>query len=342
MEIKTKLKRALLSGLLFSTLVTFVWFMFKSAGVKRAAVVVLCTAAAIFALKLVFDIVADKLKLKALLFANILFSVIAVAALLLVAVYAFAPAVLFKTSFDEKAYNSMTDYEDTIEKIEINGGEYSGWLMHNADDGAPLVLYYGGNEDNSSARMAWLMEENDRLVTFSKCNFAYVDYPGYGKSAGVPSDKSLKEFGLAVYDYFDQRSDINDIVIMGYSLGTGVANYVASQRNPKGLVLMAPYADGYDLYNNKLNIFHGPLRLLVSYKMRAEKFAKDVSVKPLILASNIDETVPYESSARLFQAYGNGCDFVTVNIGHREFWENSEVMGKVREYIAGLADRAER
>lgn len=342
MEIKTKLKRALLSGLLFSAAITFVWFLFKSAGVRRAAIVTLCVGAVVFVLKLVFDIVADRIKLKGMFLANILFSAATIIVFFITAVYVFAPAVIFKTSFDEKAYNSMAEHGDTIEKIEINGGEYSGWLMHNASDGAPLVLYYGGNEDNSSARMAWLMEENDRLVTFSRCNFAYVDYPGYGKSAGTPSDKSLKEFGLAVYDYFDQRSDVNDIVIMGYSLGTGVANYVASQRNPKGLVLMAPYADGYDLYNNKLNIFHGPLRLLVSYKMRAEKFAKDITVKPLILASKIDETVPYESSARLFQAYGNGCDFVTVNIGHREFWENSEVMGKVREYIAGLADRAER
>ncbi len=341
MEIKTKLKRALLSGLFFSAIITFAWFLFKSACVRRAVVVTLCVAAVIFVLKLVFDIVADRIKLRWMFLANVLFAVVAIIVFLITAVYAFAPAVIFKTSFDEKAYNSMADYEDIIEKIEINEGKYSGWLIHNAGDGAPLVLYYGGNEDNSSARMAWFMEENDRLVTFSKCNFAYVDYPGYGKSAGTPSDKSLKEFGIDVYDYFDQRSDVNDIVIMGYSLGTGVANYVASQRNPCGLVLMAPYADGYDLYNNKLNIFHGPLRLLVSYKMRAEKFAKDISVKPLILASKVDETVPYKSSTRLFQAYGNGGDFVTVNIGHREFWEDSEVMGKVKEYIASLSDRAD-
>ena len=121
-----------------------------------------------------------------------------------------------------------------------------------------------------------------------------------------------------------------------------MANYVAGQRNPAGMILMAPYADGYDLYNNKVDIFHGPMRFLVSFKMPADDFAYNVSVKPLILASKTDEVVPYESSVRLFQAYGNGCDFVTVNIGHREFWENSEVMGKVREYIAGLTDRAER
>ena len=147
---------------------------------------------------------------------------------------------------------------------------------------------------------------------------------------------------MSVYDYFDQRRDINNIIIMGYSLGTGVANYVAGQRNPIGLVLMAPYADGYDLYNSRLNIFHGPLRLLVTYKMRADKFAKTVSVKPLILASKIDETVPYESSTRLFQAYGNGCDFVTVDIKHGGFWEDSNVMKNVRSYIAGLTDKTER
>ena len=339
MGFKIKLKRALLIGMVFSIFVCFVRFLFKPVGIRRTAFVILGAAVIIFLLRLLFDFAADKIKTRNGLWANVLFGAFAIAAFFLVTVYTFAPALVFKQSFDEEAYDSMAEYQDIIEQIEINDGEYSGWLIHNAADNAPLVLYYGGNEDNSSARMAWFMEESDRLVTFSDCNFAYVDYPGYGRSKGEPSEESLKEFALSAYDYFDRRRDVNDIIILGYSLDTGVANYVAGQRNPAGMILMAPYADGYDLYNNKVDIFHGPMRFLVSFKMPADDFAYNVSVKPLILASKTDEVVPYESSVRLFQAYGGGCDFATVSTGHREFWENKEVMGKIKNYIADFTNR---
>lgn len=332
-----KLKRALLMGVLFSAIVTSLWFLFQKSGIKRIVAVILGAAVIIFVFKLIFDFVIDKIQLKRRLIANCLFVLFAVVAFFLTTICVLAPAMLYRPSINKEAHGKLADYSDVEEiVIETTNGTYSGWLLHNVSGNAPLVLYYGGNSDNSSARMMWFKENVKGLEAFSGCNFAFVDYPGYGSSDGSPSDESLKSFGLSVYDYFAQRSDVNRIIIMGYSLGTGVSNYVASQREPAGLVLMAPYANGYDLYNNKLNIFYGPMRLLVTYKMRADRFAQTVGVKPLILASKIDELVPYESSVKLFQSYNNGCDFVTVNISHGEFWDNEEVMSKIRDYIADV------
>ena len=92
----------------------------------------------------------------------------------------------------------------------------------------------------------------------------------------------------------------------GYSIGTGPANYVAANRETAALALIAPYVDGYDLYNNFLPVFRSPLlRGLVTFKMESCVFAKSVKVTPLVIASADDRTVPLASSESLASSYHN-------------------------------------
>ena len=334
-----QIKHALLAGLLFSIVVTSAWFFFEGVGTRMLAFVILSTSVIILILKLLFDIVMDRIKCSTKL-ADGLFIGFAVLAFAATTISALGTALLFIPNADKKAYQSLLDTQQAEAlAIETEHGTFTGWFVHHMEGNAPLVLYFGGNGENASARVKWLTDPQKENVysIFAGCNFAYVDYPGYGTSDGTTSEKSLKQYGLVVYDTLIAREDVSNIIVMGYSLGTGVANYVASQRQPAGMILMAPYANGYDLYNNYLNIFHGPLKTLVLFPMRAEKFAEKVNIKPLILASRSDEIVPYESAAALFQAYKKGCNFVTIDdIGHGEFWGNNEVLSEIRKYLQTL------
>lgn len=247
--------------------------------------------------------------------------------------YALAPTFLFHPSFNVQAYNELANYE-RVEEIVFEGenGEISGWLMDNYGDEAPLVLYFGGNTEYSANRILYLLNNEKQMSAFDGCNFAFVDYPGYGKSEGVPSEASFKQFGVDAYDYFDGRYE--RIVIMGYSIGTGVANYTASQRDADGLILMSPYADGYDLYNGFVNVFYGPMRIFVDYRMEAVKFAEEIELRPLILASPADRIVRYSTSVRLSAAYPYGCRFVTVEgIAHNQFLQTDLVLEEIRAYL---------
>ena len=251
-------------------------------------------------------------------------------------VYVLAPSQLFYPHFDEQAYAQLK-LRPQAEELEIlsDGGVISGWLLHNAPSGAPLVLYFCGNGENAAARGLKLLD-GDSISAFEDCNFAVFDYPGYGKSDGSPSEKALKTFGLGVFDALARRPDVEEghIILFGYSLGTGVACYVASEREADGLMLMAPYADGYDLYNGFAPVFHGPLRLLVAFKMESVCFAERVAVSPLILASTGDEMVPYDSSVRLSRAFPAGSALKTLEgIGHNDFWDSPEALGHIAEYL---------
>lgn len=336
----SQMKSALLAGLLFSIVVTSAWFFFESVGTRMLAFVILSTSAVIIILKLLFDIVMDRIKCTNMKLADGLFLIFAVLAFAATTISALGAALLFLPNTDKKAYDSLLEIDQAEElAIETEHGTFTGWFVHHTQENAALVLYFGGNGENASRRIKWLMDpEQERIYSiFEGYNFAYIDYPSYGSSSGTPSEKSLKQYGLAVYDTLIARGDVSNIVVMGYSLGTGVANYVASQRQPAGMILMAPYANGYDLYNSHLNIFYGPLKMLVSFSMRADKFAEKVNVKPLILASHADRDVPYESAAALFQAYKKGCNFVTIDdIEHGEFWGNEEVLSEIKKYLGTL------
>ena len=80
--------------------------------------------------------------------------------------------------------------------------------------------------------------------------------------------------------------------------------------------------------NSVLNIFHGPLKLLVAYKMPVYRFAPGVRCKVTIIASADDEIIPISSSRALFtELTGSNADFITVEeTGHNDMFEDENVL----------------
>lgn len=330
-----QIKNASLTGVVMSGAAVMAWFLLSKDAKSIGAIVLLAAV-----VLLSFDTLILKLSnsRKWLKITSIVFlAVLNAAVFISVAIYVLAPTQLFYPHFDEESYTELKTHPEAEElTFETESGSISGWMLHNAPDSAPLVLYFCGNGENSSARILKIIDKG-LLETFKGCNIAILDYPGYGKTEGNPSEATLKEFGLNTFDALLQRRDVDKdrIIIFGYSMGTGVADYVASERKVSGLILMAPYADGYDLFNGFFDVFHGPMRLLVSFRMESVRFAENVAVKPLIMASKSDEMVKYNSSKRLSEAFPRGCNFKTFeNTSHNEFWGSETAMKYIAEYLA--------
>ena len=135
---------------------------------------------------------------------------------------------------------------------------------------------------------------------------------------------------LANFDYVDDQK----IYLYGYSIGTGVATYIASTYEVEGLVLIAPYSSIIDLFNSYLPIFNGPLQNLVIENFDSKSYAKDVDVKPLIIASKTDQTIPYELSYQLSEAFDEIYKFYAVNqVAHNEFLTKDDVIEEIIKYI---------
>ena len=91
----------------------------------------------------------------------------------------------------------------------------------------PTVIYFHGNAANraASSRVALYMSVTSKLGA----NVLAVDYRGFGNSEGTPNEVGLGYDGRATWDWLVQRGvKPSEILIMGQSLGTGVATTLAA------------------------------------------------------------------------------------------------------------------
>ena len=270
--------------------------------------------------------------------AIILTALLALSVLALVLTPAIAPLFLYLPTHDAQARDSLLARDD-IEPLTIqsNGAELSGYFLHGSDGPAPLVIYFNGNHENASAFMLELVDTPERLAAFGGCHFAQVDYPSYGLSGGKPGADAYRAMALDVYDALSAREDVTQVIILGYSIGTGPAHFCAANRPVDGLILLAPYASGEDLFNNIIPVFHGPLEALVCYDMPSIDYAAQIAVAPLVFATPEDRLVPYGSTLRLTSVYPAGCEFITVpDIDHKGFLRTPMVLEAIGNHIAAI------
>lgn len=162
--------------------------------------------------------------------------------------------------------------------------------------GHKALLYFGGNaEDVSVGLPAMARDFPDRSVYL-------MHYRGYGGSSGAPTEASLHADALALYDFAARTQP--DIVVIGRSLGSGVAIRLAAERPVARLVLVTPYDSFVALGARQFPLF--PVRWLMTDRFESVKLAPKIRVPTLVLRAQRDFVVPRESTERLVAAFAAG------------------------------------
>jgi uncharacterized protein len=144
------------------------------------------------------------------------------------------------------------------------------------------LLYFGGNAENVSFNMPGLGS------AFPDSAIYLLHYRGYGGSSGKPSQSALFADALALFD--EAHIKHADIEIVGRSLGSGIAVYVASQRPVKRLALVTPFDSLQEVAAWQFPYI--PVRWLLRDKFESWRYAPYVSAPTLIMAAENDEVVP--------------------------------------------------
>ena len=172
---------------------------------------------------------------------------------------------------------------------------------------APLVIYFGGNSDDATRFLLYVegLDGYD-IVTFN--------YRGFVNSSGKPTQKALFSDALTIYDKFSKGKEV---IITGRSLGTGVALYLASKRDCKGVVLITPYDSILSLARGKYPFL--PISLLLRYKFESVKYIGSVKAPISVILVENDATIPRKNSDRLISKIKN-LDFMEIlsNTTHAE------------------------
>lgn len=162
--------------------------------------------------------------------------------------------------------------------------------------GAGAVLYFGGNAEDVSLNLTTFAQAfPDRAVYL-------MHYRGYGQSSGEPSEAALQQDALVLFDQVAQQHQ--DIAVIGRSLGSGVAIWLASQRPVSRLVLVTPYDSIEAVAAGQYP--YVPVSWLLRDKYLSWRYAPAITAPTLLLVASDDRLIPPSHSQRLLQAFHPG------------------------------------
>ncbi|MCL1893075.1 MAG: lysophospholipase [Holophagaceae bacterium] len=174
------------------------------------------------------------------------------------------------------------------------------------------IIYFGGNAELSQVATTKITQWSEQY----QINVFFVDHRGYGASTGSPAVKNLADDALQIFDGTSElRGDIPTIVV-GYSIGSIPATYLAANRQVAGLALMAPLTSfsDKDLFPKKQKRKLKPwyrvpfaklIKVLPNFDIpeNNEPLFQITAVKAevLLIHGEADDVIPAQCSKKLFE-----------------------------------------
>ena len=195
-----------------------------------------------------------------------------------------------------------------------NGVDLYGWVLNKGKQQA--IIYFGGNTEKISNNI------NLFETKLSEYSVYLVNYRGYGKSEGKPTEVSLFLDALFIHDQIEPNH--TSISAIGRSLGSGVAVYLSVNRPIQKLVLLTPYDSIAAVAQSHYPFF--PTRFLVRDKFESINYAKAINSPTLIVAAEFDLVVPNIHTEKLLAELANSdVTFQMVkNVTHGNIEESVE------------------
>ena len=241
--------------------------------------------------------------------------------------------IFYRQPLPKRVQHMVEDLPGTSE-IEIttpDGVRLHGWLRHQAGPPPhPLVIYFGGNAEEVSGQIF-------NAAGFAPWSVAALNYRGYGRSEGAPSEAALSADALLIHDRLASREDIDSerIVVFGRSLGSGVAVPLATRRPVHAVILVSPFDSLRSIARKTYPVV--PVSTLLHHPFDSLTLAPEVSAPVLILAGNRDDLIPPDHSRRLADAWGGPVSFELLpNVGHNDIGAAPRYWPAMRDFLASL------
>ena len=185
-------------------------------------------------------------------------------------------------------------FEDLHIPVKGNGYVHAWWIP-SADPHARTILYFHGNGGVLER------EANHEVPLFRQtgANLLMVDYRGYGHSSPLhASGATTAEDALAAMQYLEQTRHIaaSDIVIFGWSIGSGVATQLAMDApDAGGLILLSPITSVDDVVDGNW-VYGDVLRPSQWFRHDNDMANKDkiglIHMPVLIICGTVDTIAP--------------------------------------------------
>lgn len=209
------------------------------------------------------------------------------------------------------------DYQDVWLTTD-DGLRLHGWYIPR-EGSERTLLFFHGNAGNISHR-------GESVAIFHRLGLSVftVDYRGYGRSQGSPSEDGLYRDARAAWRWLTEERGLepDEIVLFGRSLGATVAATLAAETTPAAVILESGFSSARDAANALFPVLS---RLVVlRYRLDATGALARATSPVLVLHSPGDEVIPYPLGRRLYEAAPEPKRFVDLRGGHNDGFLRSQ------------------
>ena len=226
-------------------------------------------------------------------------------------------------------------YAEYALTLEHEGRRLTGWYVPGSVRRTrPLLVYYGGNAEEVSGNLP-------DLARLEAGAYLFMNYRGYGDSDGKPSQKALCRDALFILDTVTRRETIplDQVVLMGRSLGSGVAVYVASRRAVRGVILVTPFDSLLKVARHHYPFL--PVGLLLKHPFDSAALAPEIHLPALMITAGQDGIIPAPRSARLARLWGGPVETVVIEDGdHNDLQLDASYWTAINRFLSDAFDQS--
>ena len=216
------------------------------------------------------------------------------------------------------------DFEAQEITVDNQGTLLHGWVLNPDRDKA--LIYFGGNSELLTHRSGYFED------VFSDYSVYLINYRGYGKSQGSPSEAALFSDALAIHDRLQTQH--RSITAYGRSLGSGVAVYLASQRPLEKLILLTPYDSAAAVGQSIYPLF--PIRYLIKDHFDSASRVAGIRIPVMIASAEHDREIPLAHTLALRERFRQASNVYLQIAGaaHNDIIDFPQYRKAVEKFIA--------
>jgi uncharacterized protein len=242
--------------------------------------------------------------------------------------YFFQEKLIYFPQKLEKTYQFQFKEKNEELNIKTTDGTVLNGLLFKADSTKGLIFYLHGN---AGSLRSW----GGVAKTYTDLDYDIfiLDYRGYGKSDGkINGQKQFFADIQDVYNELKKRYTEDKIIVLGYSIGTGLASKIASTNNPKLLILQAPYYNLTDLMKHTYPIIP---TFILKYKFETNKYLKDCEMPVVIFHGKQDRVIYYGSSVKLKNEFKKSDSLISLDgQGHNGMTDNQSYKSEIKRILS--------
>lgn len=220
------------------------------------------------------------------------------------------------------------DFEENYQEVWIDRGDVQlNGALFKAENSKGLIFFLHGNGGSIAG---W--GKTVSVYTDMNYDVFILDYRGYGKSEGeIQSQDQFLEDIQVSYNQLKQHYDEEDIIVLGYSIGTGPATWLAANNQPEQLVLQAPY---YSLKDVMKTTYPFLPTTILRYPFPTYQYLSSVTVPITIFHGNQDKVIHPNSSDRLAELFKSGDLLIKLsNQGHNRMTNSLKYLQCFKHHV---------